>query len=112
MEVIYTGEFGARRRMAKRWAGLKAKMSPERRARMQKRTDGLLLEMDLRELRKLVGVTQTQLAERLKTSQGEVSQAERREDYRLSTLRRYVEALGGKIEVIANFGDKRIRLVA
>ncbi len=98
--------------MAKRWADLKAKMPPERHARMQKRTDALLLEMDLRELRKLVGVTQTQLAERLKTSQGEVSQAERREDYLLSTLRRYVEALGGKIEVIANFGDKRIRLVA
>src|SRR5260221_657190 len=79
-----------------------------RRERMRKRTDVLLLEMDLRELRKLVGVTQTQLAERLKKTQGEVSQAERRDDYRLSTLRRYVEALGGRIEVIADFGDKRI----
>jgi DNA-binding transcriptional regulator YiaG len=98
--------------MAKRWADLKAKMSPERQARMRERTDALLLEMDLRELRKAVGVTQTQLAERLKTSQGEVSQAERREDYRLSTLRRYVEALGGKVEIFADFGDKRIRLVA
>src|SRR5260370_40256416 len=98
--------------MAKRWADLKAKMSPERQARMRERTDAQLLEMDLRELRKLVGVTQTQLAERLKTSQGEVSQAERREDYRLSTLRRYAAALGGKIEIIADFGDKRIRLVA
>jgi predicted transcriptional regulator len=98
--------------MAKRWVDLKAKMSPERQARMRERKDALLLEMDLRELRKLVGVTQTQLAQRLKTSQGEVSHEERREDYRLSTLRRYVEALGGKIEIIANFGDKRIRLVA
>jgi len=98
--------------MAKRWADLKAKLPAARRARMQRRTDELLLEMDLRELRKLVGVTQTELAERLKKTQGEVSQAERREDYRLSTLRRYVEALGGKIEVIADFGDKRIRLVA
>lgn len=98
--------------MAKRWADLKARMSPERQKRMRERTDALLLEMDLRELRKLVGVTQAQLAERLKTSQGEVSQAERREDKRLSTLRRYVEALGGQVEIIANFGDKRIRLVA
>ena len=98
--------------MAKRWADLKAKLSPERRTHMQRRTDELLLEMDLRELRKLVGVTQTELAARLKTTQGDVSQAERREDYRLSTLRRYVEALGGRIEVIADFGDKRIRLVA
>ena len=101
-----------RRLMAKRWADLKARMSPERQKRMRERTDALLLEMDLRELRKLVGVTQAQLAERLNTSQGEVSQAERRDDKRLSTLRRYVEALGGQVEIIANFGDKRIRLVA
>lgn len=98
--------------MAKRWADLKAKLPAARRERMRERTDALLLEMDLRDLRKLVGVTQTQLAERLKTTQGEISQAERREDYRLSTLRRYVEALGGKIEIIADFGDKRIRLSA
>src|SRR6266511_2371302 len=76
-----------RRLMAKRWADLKARMSPERQKRMREHTDALLLEMDLRELRKLVGVTQAQLAERLKTSQGEVSQAERRDDKRLSTRR-------------------------
>jgi len=96
--------------MAKRWADLKAKLPAERRERMARRTDELLLEMDLRELRRMVGVTQTQLAQRLKSSQGEVSQAERREDFRVSTLRRYVEALGGRIEIIADFGNKRYRL--
>lgn len=44
-------------------------------------------------------------------TQGQASETERRSDHRLlSTLRRYVEALGGKIEVVATFGDKRIRL--
>jgi transcriptional regulator with XRE-family HTH domain len=98
--------------MAKRWADLKARLSEERQERIALRKDELLVEMDLREIRKLLGVTQAQLAERLQTSQGEVSQAERRGDTRLSTLRRYVEALGGKIEIIADFGDKRFRLAS
>jgi transcriptional regulator with XRE-family HTH domain len=87
-------------------------MKPEQLARVEAKKEALLLEMTLRELRRLLGVTQTELAERLKTTQGEVSQAERRDDSRLSTLRRYVEALGGKVEIIADFGDKRIKLVA
>jgi hypothetical protein len=33
-------------------------------------------------------------------------------DFRLSTLKRYVEALGGELEVVAAFGDKRVRLRA
>ena len=38
------------------------------------------------------------------------NQVERRDDHLLSTLRRYVEALGGHIEVVAIVGGKRIRL--
>jgi transcriptional regulator with XRE-family HTH domain len=86
-------------------------MTLEQLARVEAKKGALLLEMTLRELRRLLGVTQTELALRLKTTQGEVSQAERRDDSRLSTLRRYVEALGGKVEIIADFGDKRIKLV-
>jgi hypothetical protein len=44
--------------------------------------------------------------------QPELSRVERREDHRLSTLRRYVHALGGEIEVIARFGKKKVRLMA
>ena len=42
--------------------------------------------------------------------QAEVSRTERRDDHLLSTLRAYVEALGGKLEVIAVFEDKQVRL--
>jgi hypothetical protein len=42
----------------------------------------------------------------LERSQSQVSETERRQDVRLSTLRSYV-ALGGELEVIASFGDKR-----
>ena len=69
-----------------------------------------MLELNLRAVRELVGKTQIELAKVARTTQSEISKAERRDDHLLSTLRKYVEALGGEIEVVASFGDKRIRL--
>ncbi len=43
-------------------------------------------------------------------TQAELSRFERREDRKLSTLRKYVEALGGELEIAAVFGNKRITL--
>lgn len=93
-----------------RWSELVAKLPRERREKIERRVREELLKMDLREMRALLGKTQAEVAAALKISQGQVSETERREDHRLSTLRRYVQALGGELEVIANFGDKRIRL--
>jgi DNA-binding transcriptional regulator YiaG len=69
-----------------------------------------LLEMDLRALREAVGLTQEELAQRVAITQSQLSKLERREDYRLSTLRRYVAALGGELEIVAVVDGKRIRL--
>jgi hypothetical protein len=52
-------------------------------------------------------VTQVELATRLDRSQGNVSELDRRTDVYLSTLREYVEALGGELEVKAVFDGKR-----
>lgn len=93
-----------------RFAGLRHKMSRERQDRIRKDAEEELLQMDLRGLRELLGKTQQEIAVLLERSQGQVSETERRQDVRLSTLRRYVEALGGELEVIASFGDKRIKL--
>ncbi len=71
-----------------------------------------LLEMDLRELRESLGKTQEDMAGVVRMSQSEVSRLERREDHRLSTLRRVVHGLGGELELIATFGDRRVRLRA
>ncbi len=68
------------------------------------------LELNLKAVRELAGMTQVELAEAAGTSQGEVSIAERRKDHLVSTLRRYVEALGGELEVVARFGDKTVKL--
>lgn len=71
-----------------------------------------LLEMDLRAMRELLGLTQEDVARIAEMTQSEISRLERRGDHRLSTLRRIVQALGGDLEVVAKFGDKRVRLRA
>ena len=93
-----------------RFGGLKHKLSRDRQDRIRKEAEGDLLEMDLRELRELLGKAQQEIAVLIERSQGQVSETERRQDLRLSTLRSYVEALGGELEVVASFGDKRIKL--
>jgi len=69
-----------------------------------------ILRMELAELRKLAGKTQVQVAKKAKMHQGELSRAERRRDHLISTVRRYVEALGGELEIVARLKGKVIRL--
>ena len=69
-----------------------------------------LLKMDLRELRQSLGITQTQLASILESTQGAVSKLERRVDHRISTLRRVVHALGGEMEIRCTVGDQTVSL--
>src|SRR5258708_5633457 len=68
------------------------------------------LEMNLPELRKVLGKTQLEVADAAEMAQAKVSEFERRDDHVLSVLRRYIEALGGELEVSAVFDDKRVRL--
>jgi predicted transcriptional regulator len=96
-----------------RWRDIrKKKLSPQQLAEIDREVEQELLEMDLRAIRELVGKTQIDVAAVTDMTQSEVSRFERRPDVRLSTLKRYVEALGGEIEVYATFGDKRVRLRA
>lgn len=64
----------------------------------------------LQELRARRGITQLDVATRLEIRQSSVSKLERREDLSLSTLRRYVEALGGELVVSARFVDGSVEL--
>ena len=92
------------------WKDLRHKMPAARRAQLRREVATEILDMDLRGLRELAGKTQQDVAGLIERRQSQVSETERRTDHRLSTLRQYVEALGGELEVIANFGDRRIRL--
>jgi DNA-binding XRE family transcriptional regulator len=62
-------------------------------------------ELNLRELRRLRKLTQTRLSKKLKIGQEGVSRIEKRTDLYLSTLRSYVEAVGGKLSLIVEFPD-------
>jgi transcriptional regulator with XRE-family HTH domain len=66
--------------------------------------------MSLQELREDAGKSQRDIAALSGVSQMEISRAERRADHRVSTLRRYVRALGGELEVSARFHGKVVRL--
>lgn len=81
-------------------------MTPEREAAIAAETDELRTEIELHSLREQRGVTQQALAEALKLSRPRVSTIEKSgEDLRLSTVQRYVEALGGRLEINAIFDD-------
>lgn len=63
-------------------------------------------EMTLRDLRKARNQTQTRVAKELGINQENVSRLEQRSDLLLSTLRGYVEAMGGKLSLMAEFPDR------
>jgi hypothetical protein len=63
-------------------------------------------EMTLRDLRKARELTQVRLAESLGIGQESVSRLEKRSDLLLSTLRSYVEAMGGHLRLVADFPDR------
>jgi len=65
----------------------------------------------LRRLRASRNVTQQVVADRLDSTQPEVSKLERRSDVRLSTMRNYVASLGGVLGLTARFADDEIELV-
>lgn len=59
----------------------------------------------LRQLREVHGISQVELAERLKVNQAAVSRLENREDWKVTTLLAVVEAMGGRMQVVAHFKD-------
>jgi len=67
-------------------------------------------ELRLAALRKHRKASQTAVAKKLKVSQSNVSQLERGADPRLSTVAGYVDALGGKLEVLAVFDDETVSI--
>lgn len=87
-------------------------IDPDARERIDAHKRAMSLEIALHQLRERRGVTQAAIAEHLATSRPNVSRIERETDIRLSTLERYVEALGGHLEVQAVFADdERIPLI-
>lgn len=84
--------------------------SPERRARVAAKAALLREAMTLEELRKARSHSQEEVAASLATGQPAVAKLEKRVDMRVSNLRRYIEALGGTLELTARFPDANVVL--
>jgi len=91
--------------MAHKWKDIKYKFSDQRREEIRQDALAELDRMGFGKLRQAREMTQVALAERLDVPQAAISRMERRTDLLLSTLRGYVEGLGGKLELRAVFPD-------
>ena len=81
----------------------------ETRQKIESGTKDLILKVEatrLKQLRERWGISQQELAKILDISQPAVSKLENQQDLLLSTLRQYVESLGGKLEILATFPDR------
>jgi DNA-binding XRE family transcriptional regulator len=77
-----------------------------RRRKIEKRAAQLIAEeMTMRELRKARHMTQAKMARSLGVKQEQISRIEKRTDLHISTLRRSIEAMGGKLSIVAEFPD-------
>ena len=85
-----------------------SKLDPARRAEIEARAADLIAEeMALRDLRRALRLTQEEIAGSLKIGQESVSRIEQRSDLRISTLRDYLGAMGGRLSLVAEFPDGR-----
>ncbi|WP_037574558.1 helix-turn-helix domain-containing protein [Phaeacidiphilus oryzae] len=106
--------------MTAKWSDVKAQAeavmeangtlrTPEQKAADQAHLQAVVRAYHLAEIRKEQHLTQTQVAAAMGTGQNNVSRLERGElgCTEVDTLRRYVEALGGRLRIIADFGDRQ-----
>lgn len=87
------------------WREIRRPLSPEREARIEADIETALARMKLPELRRARQLTQKAVADLLGMAQGDVSKLERRTDAYVGTLRNYIEALGGRLRITAQFPD-------
>ena len=67
-------------------------------------------ELSLKQLRESLGLTQQQIAERMKVSQSDISRIENRVDLKVSTIKKFIGACGGEVEVNAITDKGKIRI--
>jgi len=93
--------------MAKTLTAKMKTFDPERRKKIEARAALLIAEeQTLRDLRRALHLTQERMAELLKIRQDNVSRIEQRTDLLISTLRSYIEAMGGKLQLMAQFPNR------
>jgi len=107
MERTWQSSQGSNEKMTISLEEVIASLPEDRRRRIEARGAELIAEeLNLREMRRLRKLTQARLSRKLKIGQEGVSRIEKRSDLYLSTLRGYVEGVGGKLSLIVEFPDQ------
>jgi len=96
--------------MAKKFRDLRTRMSPASQARAHKKAQSMLAELPLCELRLARNFSQEQLADELNVRQPAVAKIEKKTDMYISTLRRFIEAMGGTLEICAHFPEGDVKI--
>lgn len=91
--------------MSKPYSILGGEMKPAARKKAAEKTKAMREAMPLQELRQARNLSQEQLAQTLSIKQVAVSKIEHRTDMYISTLRNFIKAMGGDLEIIAKFPD-------
>jgi DNA-binding XRE family transcriptional regulator len=90
--------------------GLTSDVSAERLERIEAHKSELREQMSLAELRHARRLTQETLGQTLNVGQSAVAKMENRADIYVSNLRRYIEAMGGVLEIVAHFPDGDVQI--
>ena len=85
-------------------------MKPAARKKAAAKTKSLLEPMPLQELRHARNFSQEQLARTLSVKQAAISKLEKRTDMYVSTLRNFIKAMGGDLEIVAKFPDGSVQI--
>jgi DNA-binding XRE family transcriptional regulator len=96
--------------MAKNWKDIRRTHSPEVEAEIARRVREAAGVMTLYQLREARSLTQVNLAKVLNINQGAVSKMEKRTDMYVSTLRNFIQAMGGQLQVKAIFPEGEIQI--
>jgi transcriptional regulator with XRE-family HTH domain len=96
--------------MTRKWKEIRGTFSPEIEAWIAQEVKDAARVMTLYRLREARGLTQVSLAKILEVNQGAVSRLEKRTDMYVSTLRSYIEAMGGQLQIKAVFPEAVVEI--
>src|ERR1039457_5796471 len=96
--------------MAKQWTDIRKTLFPEAEARIRQSLEEAAIVMRLNQLREARNLTQVKLANVLEVNQGAVSRQDKRHDMYVSTLRSYIQAMGGRLQVKAILPEGEVEI--
>ncbi|MES5046596.1 XRE family transcriptional regulator [Rhizobium nepotum] len=92
------------------FAQLRSRMSDDARVKSKTEANRLEEEMDLADVRRALKLSQDEIAQALDIGQSSVAKLEKRADMYVGTLRRFIEAMGGELEIVARFDGRSIKI--